>query len=114
LFQKGLAGVPGLRLLSGPEGTAPNYWFYALMVDAQQFGMDRERLMGRLAQAKIQSRPIWYLNHHQRPYRHHQAYKIERAVQFWKEVLNLPCSTNLEERQVNHIVKTIVKLARSK
>ena len=63
---------------------------------------------------KIQTRPIWYLNHLQRPYRQHQAYRIEKAFKFLETVLNVPCSTDLNEKQVTHIAKTIAKLARKK
>ena len=94
-----------------PAGTAPNYWFYSLLVEKKEFGMDKEKLMNCLTKKNIQSRPIWYLNHLQRPYHKNQAYKIENAPWFWKRVLNLPCSTSLQEKEINHIVSAIYNLS---
>jgi len=112
LYCKLLNSIKGLRMLAAPGGTNPNYWFYSLLVDRKEFGIDREKLMLGLAKRKIQARPIWYLNHWQEPYRVNQAYKIENAPQFWKITLNLPCSTGLEERQVVYIASVIRKLGR--
>lgn len=111
LYRRLLAPVKGLEILGIPEGTAPNYWFYSLLVEKKEFGMDREKLMACLAKKNIQSRPIWYLNHLQRPYRKNQAYKIEKALWFWKRVLNLPCSTGLREKHVNYVASVIRGLA---
>jgi len=103
--------VRGVKLLGVPAGTFPNYWFYSLLVEKKEFGMNREQLMCRLTDKGIQSRPVWYLNHLQRPYRGNQTYRIEKAPWFWKRVLNLPCSTNLRESQIRKITTAISSLA---
>lgn len=112
LYCKLLSPVKGLKMLGVPDGTSPNYWFYSLMVDDKEYDMDREKLMLCLAKNKIQARPIWYLNHLQRPYRMNQAYKIENAPKFWKRTLNLPCSTGLQTKQIEYVASVIRKLGR--
>ena len=114
LYRSLLRDVKGIRLMTVPEGTAPNYWFYSLLIDKNEYGMDRNALMDRLTKMKIQTRPIWYLNHLQRPFLRNQAYKIQKAFKFLESVLNLPCSTSLNEKQVKYIAKTIIQLAREK
>lgn len=109
-YKKLLKGVTGVEMLGVPEGTAPNYWFYSLIIEKKGFGMDRDGMMKRLQAKGIQTRPIWYLNHLQRPYRGNQAYKIENAPRFWKKILNLPCSTNLSVKQVKYITSAIRNL----
>ncbi len=111
LYRKLLSPVRGIKMLAVPIGTSPNYWFYSVLVEKKEYGMDREKLMNCLTKKKIQARPIWYLNHLQRPYRMNQAYKIENALKFWKRVLNLPCSTGLQEKQINYIASVICNLA---
>lgn len=111
LYCKFLSSIKGVKMLGIPKGISPNYWFYSLLVENKEYGMTREKLMNRLREKNIQSRPIWYLNHLQRPYRMNQSYKIEKAPWFWKRVLNLPCSTSLQEKQINHIVSVIYNLA---
>ena len=106
-YKKALAGVKGLELLGVPEGTAPNYWFYSLLVDKAAFGLDREGLMAALAKAGIQSRPVWHLNHLQKPYKGSQAFKINRAGWFAERVLNLPCSSGLTKAQAARVAGVI-------
>lgn len=111
LYKKLLNGIRGIEILGTPEGTAPNYWFYSLIIEKRQLGMDRDDVMDHLQSNGIQTRPIWYLNHLQRPYRGSQAYRIENAPRFWKRVLNLPCSANLETKQVKYIASVIRDLS---
>jgi len=111
LYCKLLGSVKGLKMLGSPEGTSPNYWFYSLLVDKKEYSVDREKLMNSLTKKGIQSRPIWQLNHLQRPYCKNQAYKIAKAPWFWERVLNLPCSTNLQEKQVKLVALAIYSSA---
>ena len=106
-YKKALAGVKGLELLGVPEGTAPNYWFYSLLIDKAEFGTDREGLMAALGKAGIQTRPVWHLNHLQKPYKNNQAFKIDRAGWFVERVLNLPCSTGLTKAQAARVAGAI-------
>jgi perosamine synthetase len=107
LYCRLFSSIKGVKMLGIPRGASPNYWFYSLLVEKKEYGIDREKLMNCLTKKSIQSRPVWYLNHLQRPYRVNQAYKIEKAPWFWKRVLNLPCSTSLQEKQINRIVSAI-------
>lgn len=107
IYQKQLSGVKGVQLLDVPKGTSPNYWFYSLLIDKDVFSTDREGLMSALAKNGIQTRPVWGLNHLQRPYRQCQSFKVHRAGWFLDRVLNLPCSTGLAGAQVRRVVKAI-------
>jgi perosamine synthetase len=110
LYREGLAGVPGLTLLEPPPQTKPNMWFYSLIVEKDGFGLDRDQLMARLGEAGIETRPVWYLNHMQKPYVGNQAYRIERAPWFLERVLNLPCSSDLREDQVRTVCERILAI----
>ena len=107
LYEAVLAGVRGVQLLGVPERTSPNYWFYSLLVEPTEYGRDRESLMLALDAEGIQTRPVWHLNHWQRPYQGERAYRIERAVWFWERVLNLPCTSNLTESDVSRVADAI-------
>jgi len=85
----------------------PNRWFYSVIIEKKKFGMGRDEAMNRLQARGIQTRPIWHLNHLQRPYRGNQTYKIENAPRFLEKVLNLPCSTNLSVNQIKYITSAI-------
>jgi len=109
-YKKLLSGIEGITLLGNPAGTEPNYWFYSIIVDKNAYGSDRERLMSGLDAAGIQSRPVWFLNHMQKPYLKNQAFKIEKAFWFWERVLNLPCSTGLAKGGVARVAGAIRSL----
>ena len=106
-YAERLAGVPGLTLLGVPDGVEANHWFYSLVVEPAEAGVDREAIMAALAAENIHSRPLWYPNHLQAPYAGSIAYRTERAVWFWERVLNLPCSSNLTAEQVDRVCAVI-------
>lgn len=113
LYKEELADIDGIRLLGVPEGAVANHWFYSLVIEKNKFGADKDELMNNLAEKGIQTRPIWFLNHLQKPYRRNQTYKIEKAIWFWERVLNLPCSSNLKKTQIKQVVSEIKKVRKS-
>ena len=113
LYGELLAGVPGIALVGSQEGTAPNHWFHSVLVDAEQFGCDREALMNALAERGIESRPVWGLLHEQRPFAGSTAWRIEQAPRFWARVLNLPCSSDLAEEDVARVAAAIRAIGRA-
>jgi perosamine synthetase len=102
-----LSHLPGLSFVGTPEGTASNHWFYSLIVEPELAGIDREQLMASLDAQGIQTRPLWYPNHLQRPYVGAVAYRVDRAIWFWERVLNLPCSADLTSEQVDRVCDAI-------
>ena len=110
LYKGEIEKIDGLSLLSFKDDIRPNYWFYSLIIDKEKFGYDRTSLLEKLAEDKIQTRPIWGLIHEQTPYKNNQAYMIKNAYNYYLRVLNLPCSSNLKEADVNRINKTLKSL----
>jgi aminotransferase in exopolysaccharide biosynthesis len=107
-YGKQLNQVAGLRLADSPGYARNNHWMYPLQIEAGVFGRDWERVMADLARQGIQSRPLWYLNHRQRPYQDCQRYLIERADEMWANTLCLPCSTNLGGADVERVVAALL------
>jgi perosamine synthetase len=111
-YAAGLDGVPGLTFIGPPDGTAPNCWFYSVLVEPAEYGMDREGLMTRMAEMGIQTRPLWLPIHMQAPYAGCTVVGPDRAVWYWERVLNLPCSSSLRADDVDRVVGAIRSLAR--
>lgn len=103
-YRQGIAEIDGLVLAQPPAYAANNLWMYALRIDAERYRYDREGLMAMLKAYGIQSRPVWHLNHLQRPYRHCQTWKIDRAPRLLAETLNIPCSVNLSEDDIDYVI----------
>lgn len=94
----------GVSLLGFYSDIRPNYWFYSLLTEK------RDALIKYLAENKIQARPIWKLIHTLKPYQNCQSYRVEKALEYYKKIVNIPCSTNLTENDVLCVIKKIREL----
>lgn len=112
IYNTGMKDIKGLRMIAEPAYSHSNYWFYSLVVDKEIYGKNNLDLMNILGHNSIQSRPLWYLNHRQKPYKNCQNYKIEKAQNYFKQVLNLPCSVNLRKEDIRRIIGIIRKNAK--
>jgi aminotransferase in exopolysaccharide biosynthesis len=110
-YQARVDAVPGLRLAETPPYAGNNHWMYAMRIDAAAYGLDREATMAMLARQGIQTRPLWHLNHLQRPYQTCQHFRIERAPRLWETTLNLPCSVNLTADELERVAGTLERRA---
>jgi aminotransferase in exopolysaccharide biosynthesis len=103
-YKKGIDGIDGLVLAGTPPYARNNHWMYPLQIDGKIYGKDREELMEYLKREGIQTRPVWHLNHLQAPYRDCRHYHIEKAHRMLEITLNIPCSVNLKESDVAHVI----------
>ncbi len=108
-YKERISGIPGLTLADTPEYARSNYWFYCLTIDAKVYGKDREQLMDHLAANGIQARPVWHLNHLQKPYLECESFRIEKAPVLHGKTLNIPCSSNLTTEDVDRVVSVLGK-----
>lgn len=96
----------GLKILDFRDDIRPNYWFYSLyIVDSEKYS--RKKIIKYLADNTIQTRPVWGLIHEQKPYLNNQAYMIEKAIDYYNRIVNLPCSSNLSADDVHTVVNKI-------
>ena len=107
-YRQDIAEISGFRLLPFREGTRSNRWLYALY--CEEDGLDRDRVIQGLSRHRVQSRPIWGLVCDQKPYLDARRYRIERAVDYWRHVVNLPCSTSLTAEEVCQVVGLLREL----
>ena len=105
-YKKELNDVDGLRILDFKEDIRPNYWFYGLYIE-DSFKLNRDELISYLASHKIQTRPIWGLINEQKPYLYNQSYEIDKAKDYLKHVVNIPCSSNLSVEDVFIVIECL-------
>lgn len=109
LYKNIIDSIPGLHLAEAPEYADNNYWMYALQINKTVYGDDKEGLMQTLRDRGIQTRPVWYLNHLQKPYRDNQSFKIVIANQMHQKTFNIPCSANLQRKQIDYVCSELKK-----
>ena len=107
IYEEELENIEGLEILPFVEGIRANHWFYSLKIDKEKYGIGRDELLQKLVDAGIQTRPIWGLIHQQKPYSTCQSYEIEKALYYYDRILNLPCSSNLTEKEVYQVIEKI-------
>ena len=107
LYKKAIEDIEGLTLLPFRSDARANNWFYSVIVDKDKYGMDRDELLRKLNDENIQTRPLWRLIHKQKPYLNSQSYKIEKAEFYEKNLINIPCSSNLSEDEVGIVVEKL-------
>ena len=103
-YREEIQHISGLTVAETPAYAESNYWFYALQIDTAVYGKDVENTMAFLGEKKIQTRPLWHLNHLQKPYQSCQHYKIEKAFDLAAKTLNIPCSVNLTDQDIRAVV----------
>ena len=103
-YAAALESVEGLSFLKMRDGIRSNYWFYSVCYEEEG---KRDELIKKLADNKIQARPIWGLINEQLPYEGSRCYEIDRAPYYWRRVVNVPCSTNLSSADVDRVLSVI-------
>ena len=91
----------GIPLHPFRDDIQSNRWFYSYLTGR------RDGLIKFLQGRGIQSRPIWHLIYDLPPYRGCEHYQIEKARYYHEKIVNIPCSTNLTEADVQSVAAAI-------
>lgn len=106
-YLRGIKSIEGLVLAKTPDYAFNNHWMNVLQIDSEVYGEDRETLMARLEKNRIQTRPIWHLNHLQKPYVNCQNYKVDYAKELVDNSLGLPSSVSLGKKECGIIINKL-------
>jgi perosamine synthetase len=105
-----LAGIPGLQLPPELPGARNVYWMYAITIDADIFGLDRDRLAEILAAEGIETR-TFFCPMNQQPFLKGQDGYREVACpvadRIWGQGLYLPSTNSLDEAAMARIAGVI-------
>lgn len=106
LYKQGLDGKKGLKILPFRADIRSNRWFFSLYLE--DYPLTRDELIEKLGQNRIQTRPIWALINEQPPYQRNQAFSLQQAEDYRAKIVNLPCSTNLEDSDIHRVIEQIL------
>ena len=60
LYREALADVTGISVQQAPSADYDsNFWLSTILVNPDEYGMDRNALASKLGAANIESRPLW-------------------------------------------------------
>ena len=106
-YQAGLSGIKGVMLPQEAEWAQSIFWLYTVRIDEQQRGWSSREGMRRLAEAGIQSRPLWCPLPRLRPFADCDAFQIEVADQLYDQALSLPSSVSLTEQDQDRVMAVL-------
>ena len=109
-YRKYLSNYHGIKLLASRMNAESNYWLNIIFVEFKKFKINKKMLIEKMDKKNIQIRPIWKLNHTQKPYIKYQKYKIENSEFLYNNSVCLPSSSNLQYNQIKKISSEIIKL----
>ena len=106
-YRENLNLTDGLTLMNSPDYAENNNWLSVLRVEEKIYGQSSCTLIDKLRNKSIEVRPIWKLNHLQKPYLNNQTYKIDKANELVSNSVCLPSSISLTTEQLEKIIKVI-------
>lgn len=105
-YGKIFAAVPGVRLLADSDPGA-NCWLTTVVVDPPQAGWQAADLAGHLAQADIETRPVWKPMHLQPAFAGARAVLTGAAQGLFEQGLVLPSGSALTDTQIDRVSRAI-------
>lgn len=105
-YADGLADVPGLTLPGEASWAFSTFWLYTVRVADGARRSSRE-LIADLADAGIESRPVWAPIHEQRPYRDARAFMIEHTPSIYRQAVSLPSSVDLTTEEQARVIEAV-------
>ena len=106
-YKENLKLTDGLTLMNSPGYAENNNWLSVLRVEEKLYGESSASLISKLRNESIEVRPIWKLNHLQKPYLNNQTYKIDKAKELVSNTVCLPSSISLTSEQLERIINTV-------
>ncbi len=103
-YNEFLKNIDGIVLPPEMSWAKNVYWMYSILVK-DNFGLDRDHLLEKLAQSGIDNRPFFYPLHTMPPYKENTPYPI--AEELSAKGLNLPSSVKLSENDLRKIASVL-------
>jgi pyridoxal phosphate-dependent aminotransferase EpsN len=106
-YRDAFMDVPGIELMpQAPYGVHTN-WLSCFLIDDRKFGLPARELVRILAEAHIESRPVWKPMHTQRLYQRYECVGGEVAEDLNRRGICLPSSSSLSLADQQFVIDRI-------
>lgn len=106
-YQAGLEDLPGLAFMPEADFGRASRWLSCLTIAPEPFGCDRETLRLALAEARIESRPVWKPLHLQPVFAGCETIGGAVAEDLFARGLCLPSGSNLSDDDLQRVIDSI-------
>lgn len=86
--------------------TASNHWFYSIRLKNKSLAK-KDHFIKELLSRGIDVRPIWTLMRDLPMFSHCESTDLTNSINIHKSIINVPCSTSLEESQIVKVSNTL-------
>ncbi len=107
IYEKALGHLPGIEFMPEADFGRATRWLTCLTIDPQAFGADREELRLKLAERKIESRPVWKPLHMQPVFTGCESIGGAIAEDLFARGLCLPSGSNLTDEDLERVIEGI-------
>ena len=112
-YRKKINVLKNFKIAEVPNNSLNNHWMNILKINSNK-SLSRAFLLKYLNKKGINVRPVWRLNHNQKPFRTFEKYKISRAPKLYNTSICLPSSSSLSKKEINYIYDNLYKLEKKK
>jgi perosamine synthetase len=109
LYIEQVKDIQGLQIGQQPDYADNNSWLVALQIDKKRYGHSRDALIQLFRKENIEARPLWHLNHLQKPYKHCETFNIVLANRLLTDTVNLPSSSQITMKEIQKIAGLLKK-----
>lgn len=111
-YAAALDGVTGIDVMREASWARSAFWMYTVLVHARLCGVTSRRLLAALAEAGIQTRPLWQPLHLSAAHRGAYAVDCSVAERLHRQALSLPCSVGLSGDPQTMVVSALTAACR--
>ena len=104
--------LPGITPMREAPWAYSAFWMFTVLVDPAKFGMDSRSLLRRLADQKIQARPLWQPMHQSAAHAGAWSRACPVAESIHARALSLPCSVGLTDADQERVIAAVRAAAR--
>jgi perosamine synthetase len=106
-YDEALADLPGIGLMPRADWAGSVFWLYTVLLDAEVYGRGRKELMKILAEAGIQTRPLWQPLHLSPALAGCLCLGGSNAASIQNQALSLPSSSGLSLDQQQTVIDAL-------
>ena len=113
-YREAFRDLTGIALMpQAPWGLHTN-WLSCFLIDEGRFGCSRDELIGALAGAGVESRPVWKPMHLQPLYASAERYGGAVAEDLFRRGICLPSSSSLTDAEQDYVIQQVRSAARGR
>ena len=106
-YSRNIREIKGLKITAIPKNSKSNFWLNILEIDPKIYGKNKNQIMKKLLENKVNVRSVWYPNHKQKFLKKYQAFQVTKAINKYNNSICLPSGPTLKDSDLKKIIKLL-------